>query len=51
MDIVSAVPNGRGLDIFYRDATWTRVPGNGWENQAFFDFDDEPLPALNDFRP
>ena len=62
MDVVRAVPNGRGLGIFYWDATWTGVPGNGWdptdptsgnawENQALFDFDDEPLPALNEFSP
>jgi arabinogalactan endo-1,4-beta-galactosidase len=62
MDIVRAVPNGRGLGIFYWDATWTGVPGNGWdptdpssgnawENQALFDFNDMPLPALNEFRP
>jgi arabinogalactan endo-1,4-beta-galactosidase len=62
MDVVRAVPNGRGLGIFYWDATWTGVPGNGWdpadptsgnawENQALFDFNDLPLPALNEFRP
>ena len=62
MDIVRAVPNGRGLGIFYWDATWTGVRGNGWdpadptsgnawENQALFDFRDRPLPALNEFKP
>lgn len=62
MDVVRAVPDGRGLGIFYWDATWTGVPGNGWdptdptsgnawENQALFNFNDEPLPALNEFRP
>jgi arabinogalactan endo-1,4-beta-galactosidase len=62
MDVVRAVPNGRGLGIFYWDATWTGVPGNGWdptepssgnawENQALFDFNDRALPALNEFRP
>jgi arabinogalactan endo-1,4-beta-galactosidase len=62
MSIVRAVPNGRGLGVFYWDATWTGVPGNGWdpadpssgnawENQALFDFSDRALPALREFRP
>jgi len=43
------------------DATWTGVPGNGWdpadptsgnawENQALFDFDDKPVPAMREFK-
>jgi arabinogalactan endo-1,4-beta-galactosidase len=24
--------------------------GNGWENQALFNFNDEPLPALLEFQ-
>jgi len=62
MSIVRAVPNGRGLGVFYWDATWTAVAGNGWsprnpasgnawENQALFDFNDRPTPAMNDFVP
>ena len=62
MSIVRAVPDGRGLGIFYWDATWTGVPGNGWdptdpssgnawENQALFDFNDQPVPALHEFKP
>ena len=62
MSIVRAVPNGHGLGVFYWDATWTGVPGNGWdptdpssgnawENQALFDFNDRPLPALFQFKP
>jgi arabinogalactan endo-1,4-beta-galactosidase len=62
MSIVRAVPNGRGLGVFYWDATWTGVPGNGWdptdpssgnawENQALFGFDDRALPAMNEFQP
>ena len=31
MTIVRAVPNGRGLGIMWWDATWTAVPGNGWD--------------------
>ncbi|MFJ4695424.1 arabinogalactan endo-beta-1,4-galactanase [Streptomyces sp. NPDC088766] len=52
--IVEAVPNGRGLGIFYWEATWTAVngngwdpadaaSGNGWENQALFGYDDRAL--------
>jgi arabinogalactan endo-1,4-beta-galactosidase len=62
MSIVRAVPNGHGLGVFYWDATWTGVKGNGWsptdpssgnawENQALFDFSDRPTPAMDDFRP
>jgi arabinogalactan endo-1,4-beta-galactosidase len=60
MSIVRAVPNGHGLGIFYWDATWTAVTGNGWdstdpasgnawENQALFDFNSRALPALDEF--
>ncbi|MFF1280382.1 glycosyl hydrolase 53 family protein [Streptomyces sp. NPDC058299] len=58
--IVEAVPNGRGLGVFYWEATWTAVPGNGWdpadatsgngwENQALFGYDDRALPSLSWF--
>jgi arabinogalactan endo-1,4-beta-galactosidase len=61
MSIVRAVPDGRGLGVFYWDATWTAVEGNGWdstdpesgnawENQALFDFDDRVLPALEEYQ-
>ncbi len=60
MSVIRGVPNGRGLGVFYWDATWTAVPGNGWdtndpnsgnawENQALFDFDDKALPALDEY--
>jgi arabinogalactan endo-1,4-beta-galactosidase len=60
MSVVRAVPDGRGLGVFYWDATWTAVEGNGWdstdpesgnawENQALFDFDDHALPALEEY--
>ena len=60
MAVVRAVPNGRGLGVFYWDATWTAVTGNGWEstdpssgnaweNQALFDYDERVLPALEEF--
>lgn len=61
MNIVRAVPNGHGLGIMWWDATWTAVPGNGWdpadpttgnnwENQALFDFDNRALPAMSLFK-
>ncbi len=57
MSMVRAVPGERGKGIFWWDATWTAVPGNGWdpenpilgnnwENQALFDFENRPLPAM-----
>lgn len=60
MAVVRAVNNGRGLGVFYWDATWTAVngngwdntnpaAGNGWENQALFDFDSIVLPALDEY--
>jgi arabinogalactan endo-1,4-beta-galactosidase len=61
MTVVRAVPDGRGLGIFYWEPTWTAVPGNGWdpadsasgnewENQALFNFDHRPTAALNEFK-
>ena len=54
MAAVRATPNGRGLGIFYWEPAWIAVPGNGWdpadpasgngwENQALFDFDHRAL--------
>jgi arabinogalactan endo-1,4-beta-galactosidase len=56
-EVVAAVPNGRGLGAFYWEPTWTAVPGagwdptdpssgNGWENQALFNYQDRALPAI-----
>lgn len=61
MNIVEAVPNNRGLGVFYWESTWTAVNGNGWdptdpssgnawENQALFGYDDRPLPAMSLFN-
>lgn len=60
MSVVRAVNKGRGLGVIYWDATWTAVPGNGWdpndpksgnawENQALFDFNDRVLPVLAEY--
>jgi arabinogalactan endo-1,4-beta-galactosidase len=63
LSILHRVPNGRGLGFFWWEATWTAVPGNGWDprdpasgngwaNQALFDFESRALPALKLFgRP
>ena len=56
-NVVKSVPNGRGLGVFYWEPTWTAVTGNGWdpdapssgngwENQALFDYNDRALPGL-----
>jgi arabinogalactan endo-1,4-beta-galactosidase len=58
INVVKAVPNGRGLGVFYWEPTWTAVSGNGWdptnpssgngwENQALFDYSDRALPGLS----
>jgi arabinogalactan endo-1,4-beta-galactosidase len=31
MDVVRAIPNRHGLGVMWWDATWTAVPGNGWD--------------------
>jgi arabinogalactan endo-1,4-beta-galactosidase len=60
LSIVQAVPNGLGLGAFYWEPTWTAVAGNGWdptnassgdgwENQAAFNFSDVALPVVNQF--
>jgi arabinogalactan endo-1,4-beta-galactosidase len=60
MTIVRAVPGGHGLGIYYWEPAWTAVPGNGWdpadpasgngwENQALFDFNNRALPAMSEF--
>ncbi|MBS2965308.1 glycosyl hydrolase 53 family protein [Actinocrinis puniceicyclus] len=60
LSIVQAVPNGLGLGAFYWEPTWTVVAGNGWdpanpgsgdgwENQAAFDFNDRALPVVSQF--
>jgi arabinogalactan endo-1,4-beta-galactosidase len=58
MDLVSNVPDGRGLGIFYWEPDWIPVAGagwytnggDGWDNQAMFDSTGKALPSLNVFR-
>ena len=62
LSIVQAVPGGLGLGAFYWEPTWTVVKGNGWdptdpssgdgwENQAMFDYSDTALPVIGDYAP
>jgi arabinogalactan endo-1,4-beta-galactosidase len=57
LNVVEAVPNGKGLGAFYWEPTWTAVTGNGWdptdpssgdawENQALFDYTHKPTAAM-----
>ena len=57
-----AVPNGLGLGAFYWEPTWTVVPGNGWdpanpssgdgwENQAMWNYSNVALPVIADYAP
>jgi arabinogalactan endo-1,4-beta-galactosidase len=61
MNVVEAVPNGRGLGVFYWEPTWTAVAGNGWdpadagsknawENQALFDYTNKVTSAASWFK-
>jgi len=58
---LKAVPNGRGLGYFYWEASWYAVPGNGWDpaningsgdgwdNQAIFNWSGRALSGITDF--
>lgn len=61
LNVVEAVPNGRGLGVFYWEPTWTAVAGNGWdpadagsgnawENQALFDYTNKVTSAASWFK-
>jgi len=61
MNTGGKIPGNHGLGAFYWDAAWTAVEGNGWdptdpnsgngwENQALFDFNDKVLPAGLEFQ-
>ncbi|GAA0697473.1 glycosyl hydrolase 53 family protein [Kitasatospora atroaurantiaca] len=61
LNVVEAVPNGKGLGAFYWEPTWTAVAGNGWdpadagsgdawENQALFDYSNKPTSAMSWFK-
>lgn len=60
MNAVAQVPEQKGLGIFYwepdwipvKGAEWSSKPGegNGWENQAMFDFNGNALPSLDVFN-
>ena len=59
-NVVKNVPNGHGLGVFYWEPEWTArtgagwdptnpISGDGWENQALFDFNDRALTGLTVF--
>ncbi|CAN7536361.1 glycosyl hydrolase 53 family protein [Paenibacillus sp. LjRoot56] len=60
MNAVAQVPNQKGLGVFYWEPDWIPVKGaewsskagegNGWENQAMFDFNGHALPSLDVFN-
>lgn len=58
MEAVQEVPNGKGLGIFYWEPDWIPVEGaawktgegDGWENQAMFDYKGNALPSLDVFK-
>lgn len=58
VNVVKNVPNGRGLGVFYWEPAWTAVTGsgwdptnpssgNGWENQALFDYNSRATTAMS----
>ncbi|MFC0214570.1 glycosyl hydrolase 53 family protein [Paenibacillus chartarius] len=58
MEAVTQVPDSKGLGIFYWEPDWIPVngagwregEGNGWDNQAMFDFQGHALASLNVFN-
>ncbi|WP_082474955.1 glycoside hydrolase family 53 protein [Frigoribacterium sp. Leaf263] len=59
-DVVASAPGGRGTGVVAWEPAWTAVDGagwdpddptsgNAWENQAMWDFDGRPLPALDEY--
>ncbi|MET9513615.1 arabinogalactan endo-1,4-beta-galactosidase [Streptomyces sp. NPDC002994] len=60
LNVVEAVPGGRGLGVVYWEPAWTAVTGSGWdpadpssgnawENQALFGYDGRALVAASWF--
>lgn len=55
---VAQVPDGKGLGVFYWEPDWIPVEGagwktgegNGWDNQAMFDFNGNALDSLYVFK-
>jgi arabinogalactan endo-1,4-beta-galactosidase len=58
MAVVAAVPDRRGLGVFYWEPDWIAVEGagwythggDGWDNQTLFDHDGKALASMNVFR-
>jgi arabinogalactan endo-1,4-beta-galactosidase len=60
MKVVANAPKGLGKGVFYWEPAWLGLPGcgwnpedpttgNGWENQALFDFDGHVLSSMDMF--
>ena len=58
IETVASVPQGLGRGVFYWEPLWIPVAGagwrtgdgNGWDNQAMFDFGGRALPSLQVFK-
>ncbi len=58
MAALAAVPDGRGIGLFYWEPDWIPVKGagwmtgagDGWENQAWWDFSGKPLASMWTYR-
>ena len=58
MAAVAGVPRNMGLGVFYWEPDWIPVPGagwitgqgDGWENQAWWDFNGKPLDSMWTYR-
>lgn len=56
MNTVAHVEGGKGLGVFYWEPAWLpgvgwkAGEGNGWENQAMFDFEGNALSSLDAFK-
>ncbi len=52
LDTIRAVPDGKGLGLFYWEPAYIAAPsaGSSWENLALFDFDGELLASIAAFE-
>ncbi|MFZ2990765.1 glycosyl hydrolase 53 family protein, partial [Ideonella sp.] len=56
-DVMNAVPQGKGLGLFWWEPAWLPLPGQGWRTgarrsaeQTLFDAQGQALPSLDAFR-
>lgn len=55
VNMAKAIPNGKGLGVFYWGGEWISTSpedtdGSAWENQALFGFDSKALSTFNVFK-